>query len=144
MMLRQYYITIFFVLFYGAGHAQPTIPSVKLSYFVTTPPVIDGCEGDYTYDTTALKTKKYIFITNLQGLGLIRVNGKTISLQRVSQSQPAKNMSREIYKGSGYTLIIVTKEGRPSGDEGNFETGSLELKYGSEDILYKIHGSAGC
>jgi len=142
--MRKYFITICLTFVCCAGYAQPTVAPVRLDYFVTTPHVIDGCEGDYTYDTTALKAKKYIFITNLQGLGLIRVAGKTISLHRVSQSQPAKNMNKEIYKGSGFTIIIITKEGRPSGDEGNYESGSLELKYGSEDTIYKIHGSGGC
>lgn len=140
----KYFITICFGFLCGTGYAQPAVAPVKLSYFVTTPAVIDGCEGDYTYDTTALQAKKYIFITNVQDLGLIRVNGKTISLHRVSHSQPADKMYKEIYKGSGYTIIIITREGHPSGDEGNFESGSLELKYGTEDIIYKIHGSSGC
>ena len=66
--MRKYFIAICFAIFCCTGYAQPTVAPVKLGYFVSTPPVIDGCEGDYTYDTTALIAKKYIFITNLQGL----------------------------------------------------------------------------
>jgi hypothetical protein len=140
----KYFIIICFSFFlFYAGDAQPTVPT-KLSYFKTTPSIIDGCEEDYTYDTTSLKRKQYIFITNLQGSAFIRVKGKTISLHRASQFQPAENMHKEIYKGNGYTIIIVTKEGHQIGDEGNYEKGVLEVKHGSEDVTYKIHGMAGC
>ena len=115
-----------------------------LSYFKGIPKVIDGCGGTYTYDTTSLKKEKYILITNIQELAIIRVNGKEISLHRTGNSQPAKDTNRDVYSGNGYEIIVILKEVRQSSDEETYEKGTLEIRYGKDRILYKIHGTAGC
>jgi hypothetical protein len=119
-------------------------PRIELNYFPAIPKVIDGCAGVYTYDSTSLKKEKYILITNLQKLAMIRVGGKTISLQQVSNSQPAKLTHKDVYKGSNFTIIVILKEVRQTGDEQTYETGTIEIKYGGTDVIYKIHGESGC
>src|SRR5882757_11228082 len=106
-----------FCLLSLSGRTQSAQPSLKLDFFSSIPSVIDGCEGDYTYDTTSLKKKRYILITNIQELAIIKVNGKEISLKRISEDQIAKKTTRTIYKGSGYTVILTTREGKQVGDE---------------------------
>ena len=136
------------ILFIGvlsyAGRSQQTDPSVQLSYFTNIPKVIDGCMEAYTHDTTSLKKKKYILLTNMQELAMIHVNGKTISLQKVSSTPPANHVYKDVYKGEGYTVIVIVKEIKEVGDEGSYMKGTVEIKFGSFDFTLKIHGTAGC
>lgn len=80
----------------------------------------------------------------MQELAMIRVKGKTISLHQVSSSQPAKHAYRNVYKGEGYTVIVIVKEIKETGDEGAYLKGTVEIKVGSFDFTLKIHGTAGC
>lgn len=136
-------LTLTGLLFFKCS-SQDTKPFLQLSTFAAIPKEIDGCEGDYSYDTTSLKKNKYILITNLQGLAMIRVNGKTISLHQISQSQPAKHTRKEEYKGSGYRIILTMNEIKQTGEEVIYETGTLQIQYGNTNTIYKIHGKAGC
>jgi hypothetical protein len=77
-------------------------------------------------------------------LAMIRVDGKIISLHQVSQSLPAKGTFRDVYKGMGYTVIVILKDIKAIGDEGGYDTGTMEIKFDALDITYKIHGTGGC
>lgn len=133
-----------FCLLSMASRTQPAQPPLKLDFFTSIPKVIDGCEADYTYDTTSLKKKRYILITNMQELAIIKVKGREISLKRISEDQIAKKTTRTIYKGSGYTVILTTKEGKQIGYEDALDAGSLEIIFGQFKAKIAIHGHVGC
>jgi len=144
--MYKYYILVLFagLLACQAKAQKPPTPALQLSYFASIPDSIDGCMGAYTYDTASLKKERYILITNLQTLAMIRVDGKIIYLHQISNSQPGKDTNRDVYKGSGYTVIVIVKDVKQTSDEVTYETGTIEVKYGAVDIVYKIHGTAGC
>ena len=53
----------------------------KLDYFKTMPKKF-GLQGDYyTYDTTKITNDKYIFISDLTDIAVIKINGKDIYLK---------------------------------------------------------------
>jgi len=115
-----------------------------LDYFAAIPSEIDGCSETYTYTTASLKKGKYIFISDMQELAMIRVKGKIIHLKKVSETQPSSKTYKNIYKGEGYTVITLMKEVRPEGDEGGYNKGTLEVRFGGATITLVIHGVAGC
>jgi hypothetical protein len=125
------------------GNGQNKKESIKLDFFTSIPSVIDGCMGAYTYDTATLKSEKYIIITNLQDLAIIKVSGNEISLKRTSNVKIG-NTFKDIYKGHGYTVVLLVKDVKQTGDEGALETGKLVITYEECTIEINIHGEAGC
>ena len=123
---------------------QEKVQSIKLDFFNKVPSEIDGCSGLYTYDSTSLKSKKYIIITDLQETAFIKVDGKQITLKRISNSELSKNSYKTVYKGSGYTVVLTTKILKQSGDEVWIEGGSVEISKGQTKVIIKIHGESGC
>ena len=137
-------IYIFLLLLFSAGSFAQSQqnPSIALDIFKGLPKEIDGCGETFSYKDTPLKEEKYVWITNLQGLGMIKVGGKVIHLHRVSESASGKN-HKEAYKGEGYVIVVKTKEVKQI-DEETFETGTLEISYGGKAATFIIHGSGGC
>lgn len=143
--MRKLIIFLFiFCTLYSLAKPQKNANPIKLEYFTSIPKVIDGCSSTYTYDTTSIKKAHYIFISNIQDLGLIRVNGKTISLKMTSNKQTSKTTWKQVFKGSGYTITLTTREVKQTGEEVTLEAGSLEIVYGVIKTIYKVHGESGC
>ncbi len=134
----------FAIISFSLCNSQDKDKILKLDYFTSIPGVIDGCNGIYTNDSISLKKKKYVFISNIQDLGIIRVNGNAISLKLISTTETKKNIFKTIYKGEGYTAILIVKDVKQIGDEGSYEMGTLEIIYGHSSVKFKIHGEAGC
>jgi hypothetical protein len=80
----------FAIILFSLCNSQDRDKILKLDYFTSIPGVIDGCNGIYTNDSISLKKKKYVFITNIQDLGIIRVNGNAISLKLISTNETKK------------------------------------------------------
>jgi hypothetical protein len=125
------------------GNGQNKKESFKLDFFTSIPGIIDGCMGAYTYDTAALKSDRYVIITNLQDLAIIKVKGKEISLKRISNVKTG-NTYKDVYKGQGYTVILIVRDVKQIGDEGSLETGKLVITYEQSTIEINIRGEAGC
>src|SRR5689334_8151035 len=123
--------------------AQHGTPSLSLDFINKIPPQIDGCSGLYTYDTTSMKKKKYIIVTDLQELGFIKIMGKEIKLKVSSEKELSNTTFRTVFKGDGYIITLTTKTGKQI-DEVSIETGTLEIIKGSQTITLKVHGEAGC
>src|SRR5215469_16157193 len=126
-----------------AASGQQKIQSIKLDFFNKIPFQIDGCSGLYTYDSTSLKKKKYIVVTDLQETAFINVDGKQITLKLIKNVEFSKDSYRTIYKGSGYTIVLTTKTLKQS-DEVWIEGGTLEISKGQNKVTIKIHGESGC
>ena len=123
---------------------QHKTESIKLDFFNKIPSQIDGCSELLTYDSTSLKKEKYIIVTDLQENAYIKVDGKQITLKRMSNIELSKGSYKSIYKGNSYTLILTTKTLRQSGDEVWIEAGSVEIQQGKNKVTIKVHGEAGC
>ena len=126
------------------ANGQQKTQTIKLEFFKKIPSQIDGCSGLYTYDSTSLKKKKYIVVTNLQETAFIKVKGNRITLKRISNTELSKNSYKAIFKGGGYTLVLTTKTLKQSGDEVWIERGSVEILQGKNKVTIKIHGESGC
>jgi hypothetical protein len=143
--MKKIFVLCFTIFsFHALLSAQTISTSIHLEYFKSIPAEIDGCSGIYTYDSISLKKERYIFITNGNGLGMIHVNGKIISLKMVSTKELSKTSWKQVFKGEGYTLTLTTKETKRLDEEDIFESGTLEIVKGSDKVIIKIHGESGC
>ena len=139
-------IYILLLLLFPARPFAQTQPgsSIVLDAFKSLPKEFDGCEELCSYKDTPLKEKKYVWVTNMQGLGMIKVGGKVIRLNRTSEKVSGKT-HREVYKGGGYTIVVTTKPIKENeAEESSYEAGSLEISYGSKTATFVIHGITGC
>lgn len=118
--------------------------TIKLDAFKNIPAEIDGCMGAYTYSTTPLANDKFIFITDLQELGIIRINGRNIRLKKVNHMAITSVSSKDTYTGSGYTVVLLIKGSKRTGDETSEDIGTVEVSKGAEKITIKVHGESGC
>lgn len=75
-------IYILLLLLFPARPFAQTQPgsSIVLDTFKSLPKEIDGCEELCSYKDTPLKEKKYVWVTNMQGLGMIKVGGPPLLL----------------------------------------------------------------
>ena len=128
---------------FASAHGQVERPII-LDYFKGTPAEIDGCSGSFTYDSISLKHEKYIVITDLQNLAFIKISGEIIKLTLYEKKHPSDKRFIEKYKGSGYTLILSTVEGKQIGDELWLSSGTIEISNGNHKLILKIHGEGGC
>jgi hypothetical protein len=143
-MNRLLILTLAFLNYTFVASGQQKTQPIKLDYFNSIPSQIDGCSGLYTYDSTSLKKKKYIVVTDLQEVAIIKVDGKQIALKRTSNAELSKDSYRSVYKGSGYTMVLTTKTLKQSGDEVWIERGSVDITHGQSKVTIKIHGESGC
>lgn len=136
-------LCVILIFWFFESKGQGNDKGIKLDYFDSKPTEIDGCEGDYTYDTTSLNKGKFILVTNIQKLAFIRVNGENIRLEIVEFIQLAKGKSKATYKGNGYIVVLKTGTIKVY-DEGALEAGTFEISNGSNKVTIKVHGQSGC
>jgi hypothetical protein len=118
--------------------------SIKLDYFKEVPAEVDGCNGSFTYDSISLKQEKFIVVIDLQKLAFIRVNGIIVRLTLSESKHLSEKKSKDIYKGGGYTLVLITTEGKRVSDELYLSSGTMEISTGNQKLHLKIHGEGGC
>jgi hypothetical protein len=121
-----------------AAAERNTLPPPDI--FVAAPHTIEGCVGLYTYDS--LKTSfdnmdvdkgKKILATKTAEFAFLRYHGKVVD----------KTTNREVYRGSGFVVVLQTQVIQVKGEE-MLSTGTLEIIQGDKRIKIKISGVAGC
>ena len=137
-------MSIIFFVFATVSNAQQKDQLLKLDFFNKIPPEIDGCSGLFTYDTTSLKKKRYIVVTDLQELAFIRVNGKQFMLKKIQNKQLFKNTFKTIYRGEGYMIILTTTTRKQLDIESSLDIGTVEILTESCKLSIKVHGESGC
>jgi hypothetical protein len=117
--------------------------TLKLDFFNKMPATVEVCSALYTYDTTSLKKKKYIMVSDFQDKGFITVAGKQIALKLTDTKLSNKVNTIYTYTGGGYTVttnVHVTTQTTYI----DMESGTLVVTKGKEKLVIKIHGQSGC
>ncbi len=122
---------------------RPTsLPGYEI--FKNFPDTIDGCSGVFALSEKAFKAQQFIFISNLEGLGMLQVDGKIVYLHLSKRTEGTEGTYTDEYAGEGFTLKIkITKVGL-TGDELNSNEGTLEIRSGNEKKAVTIFGETGC
>jgi hypothetical protein len=149
--MRRLIITVIFVTIPGllsyTALARPVHPvqAFRLEYFPSLPKGIERCSGVYTYDSVPLQNEKYIFVDDLRNLAFVNVNGNEIELKKIKDLVfPGGKKIRTVYEGSGYKVILIVRQIAQTGVEAANLEGTLQVKFGHNNLEFKIHGRAGC
>ena len=114
--------------------------NIWLDFFDTIPETISNTGEFYTYDTTKIAEKRYIFLTNLTEYAIIKINNKDVYLLKDYDkciALPA-NTFKDVFSGNGFTIIFIHKG--DSKDGVSYETGTLDIQNSKHQALFKIHG----
>ncbi len=158
-MTRQICILLSFFIFHGhknvdrcktAVTKQITVASLvdttfKLDFFREIPDTIDGCGEYFTYDTSRVSKKRYIFLSNLTEFAIIKINGRDIYLKRdpIESKEINEKSYIAVYKGHDYKAVLKIKQTKTY-DEGGFYSGTLQIIGRNINTTFKVHGEAGC
>lgn len=105
------------------------------------PDTIDGCSGLFASSLANIKTKNYLFLSNLQGLGIIKRENKLLYLKKDFKSSTDKI---ERYTGHGIKVILYNKKSQQTGEEVWRQESILEIIYATRIQRIKVVGECGC
>jgi hypothetical protein len=119
---------------------------IKLEYFVGLPTVFSNGGGNMlTFDSVKLDDKKYIFLSNLSGMAVVKLNGREIYLKPDSTQFTSikEDYYQEVWIGSGIQIILklkIVKDFEEDEGEGSYLEGVLELITKNSIRKILIHG----
>lgn len=115
--------------------------SINLTFFDSIPETISNPAEFFTYDTTKLSDKHFIFLTNSTDYGIIKNNGKDIYVakQHQNSSEVSDDIFKNVFSGNGFTVTLTTKH-ISNNDGVSYEKGTLEVKNSKFQTSYTIHG----
>lgn len=131
--------------------AESNSPELRPDIFSSAPENVEGCVGLYTYDSLNIpfdsldvdKGKK-ILATKTETFAFFRLHGRNIILRYDSaESKPGEKESREVYRGSDFKVVLVTRSLQEEG-EAVKESGTLEIIHGDKHFVIRVKGLSGC
>ncbi|THU33415.1 hypothetical protein FAM09_25015 [Niastella caeni] len=126
-----------------AAAANPS--GFKLDFIKSIPGSIDGCGEFFTYDTCKLTEEKYIFLSDMGDMAIIRIKGKDITLKKNTRESKQLNAisSVEVYYAVGYKVVLRKKEVKVA-DEFYEYSGTLQITGKKIKTTFKVRGEGGC
>ena len=117
----------------------------RLDFIKSIPGSIDGCGEFFTYDSIKLSDEKYIFLSDMGDLAIIRVKGKDVQLKKNTRESKQINATNsiEVYYAVGYKVVLRKKEVKVV-DELYEYTGTLQITGKKLKATYKVRGEGGC
>lgn len=143
--MKAIYAFLIAVLMFSKSYSQQDTGSIKLG-FVKKIPIEKfdfSCSAYYAYDTISMKSQKYILVTDIAKIAIINVNGRKIYLKKVSRIQLSKTLTKSVFRGNGYRIILTTKD-KLFVNETLIQTGTLIITKGTYKKTIKIHGESSC
>ena len=123
--------------------ANAAAAPLSLEPFTELPQSIKGCSAVYANDMDALASRSYVFVTDLKEKAYIRIAGRFIPL-KLDNKLDDGSLIKEIYKGAGYTVHVVTHKVKKTGDEVWLYTGQVLILKNGEQESAPIVGEVGC
>lgn len=127
--------------------APVTEPLVALTIdtFSQFPPEIDGCSCYFANNPVDFKNSEYIYMNDFAQTCFMKINGAMVKFTQTEFKKADADNTTAKYKSGGYTLTIQVKNGKASGDETTFASGTITLvdKSGRQ-ITRPFFGECGC
>ncbi|HEX6429551.1 MAG TPA: hypothetical protein VF008_17785 [Niastella sp.] len=117
----------------------------RLDFIKSIPGSVDGCGEFFTYDSCKLKDEKYIFLSDMGDMAIIRIKGKDITLKKSARESKHINAisSVEVYYAIGYKVVLRKKEEKVV-DQFYEYSGTLQISGKKIKVTYKVRGEGGC
>jgi hypothetical protein len=116
----------------------------KIDFLKQIPSSISDSSGEfYTYDTTSLSNKKYIFLSDLVTFAVVKINGTDIYLAKDYQKsiELSKNIFQDVYSGNGYTVLLTFHLIKHLGNGVSYNEGTLNVQNSKYKMSFKVHGN---
>ncbi len=116
--------------------------SFILGYFDKIPDTVDGC-GDY-YELQGAKNNRYVFLSRMSEIGLIKLNGIThyLNYQENINSENQKYF-RDVYLNDSIKIILDVVRTKDY-EEGGFYKGNMIIEYKNIIDTVQVEGQSGC
>lgn len=120
-------------------------PKSRLDFIQSIPGSIDGCGEFFTYDSVKLSDEKYIFLSDMGEMAIIRIKGKDVQLKKSNRESKQINATNsvEVYYAVGYKVVLKKKEVKMV-DQLYEYTGTLQITGKKLKVTYKVRGEGGC
>lgn len=120
-------------------------PNGLLDYIKSIPGSVDGCGEFFTYDSLKLKEEKYIFLSDMGDMAMIRIKGKDIVLKKSTRESKQINAisSVEVYYAVGYKVVLRKKEEKEI-DRFYEYSGTIQISGKKVKTTIKVRGEGGC
>lgn len=117
----------------------------KLDFLKSIPGSVDGCGEFFTYDTCKISEEKYIFLSDMGDMAMIRIKGKDIILKKNARESKQLNAisSVEVYYAVGYKVVLRKKEEKEV-DRFYEYSGTLQITGKKIKTTIKVRGEGGC
>lgn len=125
--------------------STPPSTGLKPEFIKSIPGSIDGCGEFFTYDTCKLSEEKYIFLSDMGDMAIIRIKGKDIQLKKSTLESKQLNAikSVDVYYAVGYKVVLRKKEEKVV-DELTTYSGTLQIISKKIKTTFKVRGEGGC
>jgi hypothetical protein len=125
--------------------STPNPDGPKLDFIKSIPGSADGCGEFFTYDSIKLKDEKYIFLSDMGDLAVVRIKGKDINLKKNKRESKQLNAinSIEVYYAIGYKVVLRKKEEKVVNNYYEY-SGTLQIAGKKIKVTYKVRGEGGC
>lgn len=117
----------------------------RLEFIKSIPGSIDGCGEFFTYDSCKLSDEKYIFLSDMGDMAIIRIKGKDVQLKKSNLESKQLNAisSIDVYYAVGYKVVLRKKEEKVV-DELTTYSGTLQITGKKIKATFKVRGEGGC
>jgi hypothetical protein len=89
---------------------------------------LDGGCSYYTYDTTLLERKKYIFIVSAKNVAFMNIRDKYVYLKRQNRKITGKNKYTDSFSGNGYQVVLTCTQISEIVNYSSIYSGTLAIK----------------
>lgn len=113
--------------------------------FSTFPPEIEGCSCNFSNNPEEFKKGEYIYINDYADISFLKINGILTRFTQTDFTNVDSTTTIVKAKSEPYELIIEVKEGKQSGEESSFKSGTIKLTDKHNKTVTKtFFGECGC
>lgn len=118
---------------------------LRPEFIKSIPGSIDGCGEFFTFDSCKLTDEKYIFLSDMGDLAIIRIKGKDIQLKKSTLESKQLNAisAVDVYYAVGYKVVLRKKEEKVANDLTTY-SGTLQITSKKIKTTFKVRGEGGC
>lgn len=121
-----------------------TTNEIIIQSFTQIPFIVTNCSGLFVKDTAANASHEYAFVTDLKGMGFIKINNRLMELKLIKQTNTDKYTVNELYVNEEVEVDLKIKQlKKDDNTEWNYN-GVLIIKRGAKREAIAIAGKLSC
>lgn len=124
---------------------KPDEEVLTIDTFSIFPLEIDGCSCYFSNDSTEFNKGEYIYMNDFAQTSFLKINGVLTKFTQTDFKEVSKTTTMAKAKSDKYEITIEVIDGKRSGDETVFKSGTIKLTgKNGETITKTFYGECGC